>query len=122
MYIYNVFVYVYVIVYVYIYLFILYIYILIIKKKNRCFHFSEIPHIEDFGGLPLIKPLNSLSSNKKVLKSDSSNNKATKKITMPSVGGENLNSGLGIFIFQGKAAWYKKHGSNCICGGRWRKW
>ncbi|KAG4087343.1 hypothetical protein H8356DRAFT_1058605 [Neocallimastix lanati (nom. inval.)] len=79
-----------------------------IRQCERCFHFSEIPHIEDFGGLPLIKPLNSLST--------------TKKITMPSVGGENLNSGLGIFIFQGKAAWYKKHGSNCICGGRWRKW
>ncbi|ORX76316.1 hypothetical protein BCR32DRAFT_271350 [Anaeromyces robustus] len=91
-----------------------------IRQCERCFHFSEIPHLDIFGGSPLILPYSTINDDKKQHKKE--NTKSNKRITMPSVGGENTNSGTGIYIFRGKAAWYKKYGRNCICGGRWRKW
>jgi hypothetical protein len=91
-----------------------------IRQCERCFHFSEIPHLDEFGGFSLILPNSILIDDRKAHKKDFPKN--IKKITMPSVGGENLNSGNGVYVFRGKAAWYRKYGRNCICGGRWRKW
>jgi len=87
---------------------------------NRCYHFSEIPHLEEFGGFPLVLPYSIINDDKKTHKKEAS--KSIKKVVMPSIGGENNNSGQNLYVFRGKAAWYRKYGRNCICGGRWRKW
>ncbi|OUM56721.1 hypothetical protein PIROE2DRAFT_65398, partial [Piromyces sp. E2] len=91
-----------------------------IRQCERCFHFSEVPHLDEFSGFSLVLPYNIITDDKKPHKKESS--KSAKKLTMPSVGGENNNAGTNLYIFRGKAAWYRKYGRNCICGGRWRKW
>ncbi|ORX50719.1 hypothetical protein BCR36DRAFT_404331 [Piromyces finnis] len=91
-----------------------------VRQCERCYHFSEVPHLDEFSGFSLILPYNLITDEKKPHKKESSKN--IKKLIMPSVGGENNNSGTNLYIFRGKAAWYRKYGRNCICGGRWRKW